>query len=56
MKEIIDLLKELLLIKPENQSTVGLIGLKKHHNKQIVVRTRKKVKQDVKISDLMRRR
>lgn len=54
MREIIDLMKELLLIKKEDSSVVGLSGFKKV-TKPIAKKPVKKVTKEVKISDLMRR-
>ena len=42
VREIVDLMKELLLIKEEKATVVGLSGFKKAR-KQIVKKTRKKV-------------
>ena len=54
MRELIDLMKELLLIKEENNKVIGLTGFKKAapvKKKKPV----KKVTKEIKISDLMRR-
>lgn len=54
MREIVDLMKELLLIKEEKASVIGLSGFKKA-KRQTIKRTKKKVNKEVKLSDLMRR-
>ena len=54
MRELVDLIKELLLIKEEKVAMVGLCGLKKTPA-QIVRKPKKKVSKEVKLSDLMRR-
>lgn len=54
MREIIDLMKELLMIKREDKSVVGLSGFKKV-SKPIAKKPVKKAPKEVKISDLMRR-
>lgn len=55
MRELVDLMKELLLIKEEKAAMVGLSSLKKVP-RQIVHKPKKKVSKEVKLSDLMRRR
>ena len=54
MRELVDLMKELLLIKEEKVAMVGLCSLKKAPA-QIVRKPKKKVSKEVKLSDLMRR-
>ncbi len=54
MRELVDLMKELLLIKEEKSTMVGLSGFKRAP-KQIIKRVKKKVNKEVKLSDLMRR-
>ena len=54
MREIVDLMKELFLIKEEKASIVGLSGFKRT-KRQTPKRTKKKVNKEVKLSDLMRR-
>ena len=54
MREIVDLMKELFLIKEEKTAIVGLSGFKKT-KRQTIKRTKKKVNKEVKLSDLMRR-
>ena len=54
MREFIDLMKELLLIKQEEKSVVGLTGFKKV-SRPVLKRPVKKVQKEVKLSDLMRR-
>lgn len=54
MREFIDLMKELLLIKQEETSVVGLTGFKKV-SRPVLKRPTKKIQKEVKISDLMRR-
>ncbi len=55
MKELIDLMKELLMIKQEDDTVVGLTGFKRRpnrtHRKPV-----KKVQKEVKLSDLMRKK
>ena len=54
MREIVDLMKELLFIKEEKATVVGLSGFKKTR-KSGVKKVKKKVNKEVKLSDLMRR-
>ena len=54
VKELVDLMKEILMLKPEARCAVGLSGLKKPQL-QTVVKPRKKIKKEMKLSDLMRR-
>lgn len=54
MRELVDLMKELFLIKEEKAPLVGLSSLKRMP-RQIVHKPKKKVKKEVKLSDLMRR-
>ncbi len=54
MRELVDLMKELFLIKEEKAAIVGLSGFKRTR-KSGVKRTKKKVNKEVKLSDLMRR-
>ena len=54
VRELVDLMKELFLIKEEKAAIVGLSGFKKTR-KSAVKRTKKKVNKEVKLSDLMRR-
>ena len=55
MREIVDLMKELLLIKPETQGDIGLCGLKRSYI-QDAKRSKKKIKKEVSLSELMHRR
>lgn len=54
MREIVDLMKELLLIKEEKSTMVGLSGFKRKP-KQMLKRPKKKENKELKLSDLMRR-
>lgn len=54
MRELVDLMKEILMLKPETRSAVGLTSLKRKPA-QILRKPKKKVKKEVKLSDLMRR-
>lgn len=54
VRELVNLMKELLLIKEEKVAMVGLCSLKKTPA-QIVRKSKKKVSKEVKLSDLMRR-
>ena len=52
--EIVDLMKELLLIKEEKSTMVGLSGFKRKP-KPMLKRPKKKENKELKLSDLMRR-
>ncbi len=54
MREIIDLMKEILLLKKEDSSVVGLMAFKRK-KRTVLTKPKKKVKKEVKLSDLMRR-
>ena len=54
MREFIDFMKELLMLKQEENKVVGLTGFKKS-KKNTRKRVAKKVQKEVKLSDLMRR-
>ena len=54
MRELVDLIKELLMLKPESHSAVGLTSLKRKPV-QLLKKTKKKVKKEVKLADLKRR-
>ncbi len=54
MRELVDLMKEILMLKPEARYAVGLTSLKRPQL-QAVKKTKKKIKKEVKLSDLMRR-
>lgn len=54
MREIVDLMKELLLIKEEKSTMVGLSGFKRKP-KPMQKRPKKKENKELKLSDLMRR-
>ncbi len=54
MREFFDLMKEILLIKKETQSDIGLASLKRT-NFMSVNKRKKKIKKEVSLSELMRR-
>ncbi len=54
MGELVDLMKEILMLKPEARYAVGLTSLKRKPV-QVIKKAKKKVKKEVKLSDLMRR-
>ncbi len=54
MREIVDLMKELLLIKEEKATMVGLSSFKRRP-KPMLKRAKKKQPKELKLSDLMRR-
>lgn len=54
MRELVDLMKEILMLKPEARYAVGLTSIKRKPV-QMLKKTKKKVKKEVKLSDLMRR-
>ncbi|MBS4760719.1 MAG: hypothetical protein KHX03_08500 [Clostridium sp.] len=54
MREIVDFMKELLLLKKEDKKLVGLTSFKRAR-KPVIPKARKKVSKEVKLSDLMRR-
>ena len=54
MKEFLDLIKELLMLKPEKTSMVGLSGFKNVSN-PIAKKVIKKEKKEMRLSELMRR-
>lgn len=55
MNEITDFVKELLLIKEEKVSMIGLSSLKKPIKKEIKNSHKKPSKKELSLSDLMRR-
>lgn len=55
MNEIADFVKELLLIKEEKASFIGLTSFKKPQKKLTPNNTKKQSKKELSLSDLMRR-
>ncbi len=54
MRELVDLMKEILMLKPEARYAVGLTSIKRKPV-QMLKKPKKKIKTEVKLSDLMRR-
>lgn len=54
MREIVDFVKELLLIKEEKSTMVGLSSFKKTP-RPMIKKPKKKANKELKLSDLMRR-
>ena len=54
VREFVDLMKEILLLKPEQEGDIGLSRLRRS-NFRAVKSPRKKVKKEVSLSELMRR-
>ncbi len=54
MREFVNLIKELLLIKEEKVSLVGLTGFKRAQ-RQVIKKAKKPSNKDMKLSDLMRK-
>lgn len=54
VRELVDLMKEILMLKPEARYAVGLTSIKRKPV-QVIKKPKKKVKKEVKLSDLMRR-
>lgn len=54
MREIVDLMKEILMLKPETNYSIGLSGLNKPQL-QPVKKVCKKIKKEIRLSELMRR-
>lgn len=54
MRELLDLMKELLMIKQEDDAVVGLTGFKRRPS-LVQKRPIKKVQKEIKLSDLMRK-
>lgn len=55
MNEIVDFMKELLLIKEEKSTMVGLSSFKRNPHKIQRKTIKKKINKEVRLSDLMRR-
>ncbi len=54
MREFVDLMKEIFLLKPETANEIGLTSLKKT-DFRAVKKQKKKIKKEVSLSELMRR-
>lgn len=54
MREFVDFMKEILMIKEEEGAVVGLSGFRKPM-KKVLQKSTKKVSKEIKLSDLMRR-
>lgn len=55
MNEIANFVKELLLLKEEKTTMIGLTSFKKPQQKTIKKNTKKNTKKELSLSDLMRR-